>query len=119
MTTRSNMEKHRYYEANKEKILTDLRSIGRPATRKKWSIPSGTLSQLEKKWMTPQEIQALTLRSMTLQGPWKRRQAGASSPNKLPPFPEFSNEWAESVQFKWLEIYEMLLSIPGSSNQAG
>jgi len=105
----SNMAKHNYYEEHKEEILADLRSIGRPATRKKWNIPSGTMGQLEGNWLTPQESKDLTLRS----------RAGSSRPaatptnnvdNSLPSFPEFSNEWAESVQLKWFEIYAQLIS---------
>jgi len=107
----SNMEKHRHYEEHKEEILADLRSIGRPATRKKWSIPSGTMGALEERWLTPQEKHALTLRSHPT------RKSPASSPavvtptnNHLPSFPEFSNEWPESVQVKWFEVYEQLIS---------
>ena len=113
----SNMEKHQRYEEHKEEILADLRSIGRPATRKKWNIPSGTLSQLEIRWLTPQERQALTLRSRTSRkSPAGSQAVVTPTNNNLPSFPEFSNEWAESVQVKWFEVYEMLRGIQSPSN---
>jgi len=110
--TISNMEKHRHYEEHKEEILADLRSIGRPATHKKWSIPTGTMTALEIRWLTLQERKALTSRSNASKGPSTRRQAVVTTPtnNHLPSFPEFSNEWAESVQVKWFELYEQLIS---------
>jgi len=110
--TISNMEKHQRYEEHKEEILADLRSIGRPATRKKWKIPSGTMGLLEERWLTPQERQALTSRSRTSSKSPARRQAVVTTPtnNHLPSFPEFSNEWPESVQVKWFEVYEQLIS---------
>jgi len=109
----SNREKHRHYEEHKVEILADLRSTGRVATRKKWEIPSSTLAQLEKRWLTPQERQALTLRSYAS----RRSPAGSQAvvtptKNNLSSFPEFSNEWAESVQIKWFEVYEKLIGIP-------
>ena len=99
----NNFEKRRDYEEHKEEILADLRSMGRPATRKKWKIPSGTMTLLEKRWITPQEKRDLTLRS----------QGGVTTPtnnghNNLPSFPEFSNDWPESVQIKWIEVYQQL-----------
>ncbi|HUV52789.1 MAG TPA: hypothetical protein VMW64_06920 [Dehalococcoidia bacterium] len=103
----NNFEKHRHYEKHKEEILADLRSTGRPATRKKWNIPSGTMGQLEERWLTPQERQDLTSRSRA------GSSRSAATPtnnvdNSLPSFPEFSNEWPESVQIKWIEVYEQL-----------
>ena len=114
--TISNMEKHKNYEDHKEEILAALRSIGRPSTRKKWNIPSGTMSQLEARWLTPQERKALTKRSNTSKRRPARSQAAAILPanysrDHLPTFPGFSNEWAESVQLKWFEVYQQLRSI--------
>jgi len=100
----NNFEKHRDYEEHKEEILADLRSIGRPATRKKWNIPSGTMSQLEKRWLPPLERQDLTLRSHAERSQAKRKNGG----NSLPSFPEFSTDWPESVQIKWIEVYPQL-----------
>jgi len=106
----SNMEKHSFYEQQKEQILADLRSIGRPATRKKWSIPSGTMSQLEGRWISPQETLEITRRSDAQKGPPTRKNTVVTTPtnNHLPSFPEFSNEWEKSVQIKWFEVYEQL-----------
>ena len=100
----SNMGKHRHYEEHKEEILADLRSLGRPATLKKWNIPNGTMSQLEKRWLPPLERHDLTLRSYAERSQAKRKNGG----NSLPSFPEFSNDWPESVQIKWIEIYWQL-----------
>jgi len=104
--TPDNFKRHRdyeYYEKHKEEILADLRSTGGPVTRKKWNISTRTMGLLEKRWFPPQETQALTSRS----------SQAKSLPidnvhNNLPSFPEFSNEWAESVQLKWFEIYAQL-----------
>jgi len=100
----NNMEKHRYYEEHKEEILADLRSMGRPATLKKWNIPNGTMSQLEKRWLPPLERHDLTLRSYTERSRAKRKNGG----NSLPSFPEFSDDWPKSVQIKWIEVYQQL-----------
>ena len=105
--TLDNFKRHRdyeYYEKHKEEILADLRSTGGPVTRKKWNISSRTMGLLEKRWFPPKETQALTSRS----------SQAKSLPidnvhNNLPSFPEFSNEWAESVQLKWFEIYAQLI----------
>lgn len=107
------MEKHKYYEENKEKILADLRSIGRKPTCIKWSIPSPTMAQLEKRWITPQEKKELSARSHASRKSPAGRQAVVTTPtnNHLPSFPEFSNEWVEVVQIKWFEVYEQLRGI--------
>lgn len=108
--TISNMEKHQRYEEHKEELLADHRNIGRPATRKKWKIPSGTMGELEKRWLTPQERKDITSRSHVGRKPAAGKKAVVTTPtnNHLPSFPEFSNEWAESVQVKWFEVYEQL-----------
>jgi len=100
----NNFEKHRDYEEHKEEILADLRSMGRPATRKKWKIPCGTMSTLEERWLTPLERHDLTLRSQAERRQAERKNGG----NSLPSFPEFSNDWPESVQIKWIEVYQQL-----------
>lgn len=107
----SNMEKHRHYEEHKEEILADLRSTGRKATCNKWNIPRSSMAQLEKRWLSPQERQALTLRShASRKSPAGSQAVVTPTNNHLPSFPEFSNEWAESVQVKWFEVYEQLIS---------
>jgi len=115
----NNFEKHRDYEEHKEEILADLRSMGRPATRKKWKIPCGTMNQLEERWLTPLERHDLTLRSQAERRQAERSQAERrqaerrqaerkNGGNSLPSFPEFSNDWPESVQIKWIEVYQQL-----------
>ena len=105
----SKMEKHRHYEEHKEEILADLRSMGRPVTLKKWNIPNGTMSQLEKRWLSPLERHDLTLRSRAERSQAERRQAERKNGgNSLPSFPEFSTDWPESVQIKWIEVYQQL-----------
>ena len=104
----NNFEKHRDYEEHKEEILADLRSIGRPATRKKWKIPCGTMSQLEERWLTPLERHDLTMRSQAERSQARSRAKRKNGGNSLPSFPEFSNDWPESVQIKWIEVYPQL-----------
>ena len=50
MTRAQVQERHRYYEDNKEAILTDLKSMGIPATAKKWKIPYATVNTLRRRW---------------------------------------------------------------------
>jgi hypothetical protein len=47
--------RHAYFEAHKQEIIKDLFTYGRTPTRKKWTIPAGTLHSLEKRWLTPDE----------------------------------------------------------------
>ena len=44
------MERHKFYEDNKQAILSDVQSMGRTATCKKWGILAGSLSQLLRRW---------------------------------------------------------------------
>lgn len=93
------MNRHRYYEQYKEKIIADLCAIGRAATRKKWKIPSGgTLNGLEKRWLSQEQRAVIPTPS--------------TPPNNhiLPRFPQFSDKWVASVQLKWLEVYDKLIS---------
>jgi len=109
----NNREQHQYYEEQKEQILADLRSIGRPATRKKWNLTSSTIHQLESRWITPQEMKEITVQSQKERRAGDRKQKSSTTQEEnthdhLPLFPEFSNEWGEPVQLKWLEVYEQL-----------
>jgi hypothetical protein len=92
--------RHAYIEAHKQEIIKDLFTYGRTPTRKKWSIPAGTLHSLEKRWLTADEKAKLD--NITF----------APSPNaQLPIFPAFSDTWDPTVQVKWLEIYGKLLEV--------
>jgi len=97
-------------QQQKEQIIADLRTIGRPATRKKWNLTSSTIHQLESKWLTPQETKELSMQSQKQRRAEDKQQKasamqGENAYDHLPLFPEFSNERAESVQLKWLEVY--------------
>jgi hypothetical protein len=105
-----NFVKHRYYEENKDAIVADLFSLGRPATRAKWNIPSSTMSQLQGCWLTAEQRAQIT--AITYSLPAKPRSPKTKAQNgRLPAFPEFSNNWDPAIQLKWLEIYEGLIEI--------
>lgn len=106
-------EKHRFYEAHKEEIMADLRTMGRQATCKKWNIASSTMTQLGDRWLTPEERKELTIRSNEAARAAARRQLEQDAQEKaahngLPLFPEFSSEWDKGVQMRWLEVYLQL-----------
>jgi hypothetical protein len=44
------LEKHRFYEDNKPAILSDVQSIGAPATAKKWKINGVSLYHVLQRW---------------------------------------------------------------------
>jgi hypothetical protein len=50
------LERHQYYEKHKKDIITDLLSLGRTATSKKWNIPTSSLFVLLNRWLTPEQI---------------------------------------------------------------
>lgn len=99
-------EKHEYYELHRESIVRDLLAIGRPATLKKWGIPTSTITTLERRWLTPD--QKAMLDSHALGTAPASRDSPPSANGYLPHFPEFSGTWEPSVQEKWLEIYGTL-----------
>ena len=41
---------HQYYEDNKERILSDLDTLGRKQTEKDWQIKSGVMTVLIRRW---------------------------------------------------------------------
>lgn len=98
--------KHTAYEENKEAIIADPLSMGRAATWKKWKIPRGTIGQLIRRWLTPeqQKIMANAAQEPTM------APADPKTPvnGRLPPYPYFMNSWDIAVQVKWLEVYGML-----------
>lgn len=98
------MERHKYYEDNKQPILSDVQSIGRPATCRKWGMPSGSLSLILARW----------------------QKESKGNPPPPPPshnsdilleLPAFSNDWTPEVQMKWLEIYDKLLDKHSPENK--
>jgi hypothetical protein len=106
-------EKNQYYEAHKEEIARDLLSIGRPATREKWGIPISTITGLERRWLTPEQIATITSGS-SQPAPGGPPQAPSRN-GLLPHFPEFSGTWDPSVQLKWLEVYQTLSAGAGKA----
>jgi len=88
-------ELHRFYEEHKTEILRDIAELGRPATLKKWQIPSTTMFSLLKSWLGSHESPAPV-------------PAAPSSNGKLPELPAFSNEWTGEVQLAWLNLYRDL-----------
>jgi hypothetical protein len=91
------MERHKFYEDNKQSILSDVQSIGRPATSRKWGIPSGSLSLLLYRWGKESK--------------GKPPPPPPPDPDSdiLPELPAFSNDWTPEVQLKWLEVYELVV----------
>lgn len=51
MTRQQVMEKHEYYEQNREAVLADMESLGIAATVKKWKISYSTLHTLKRRWL--------------------------------------------------------------------
>jgi hypothetical protein len=91
--------RHAYLEAHKQEIIKDLLTYGRTPTRKKWTIPAGTLHSLERRWLTPDEKAKLDTITFGI-------GSTLIFSGKLPPFPKFSDSWDPQVQLKWLDIYE-------------
>lgn len=93
------MERHKFYEDNKQPILSDVQSIGRQATCKKWGIASGVLSLLLKRWQ-------------------KEGKPPPPPPTDsiLPELPAFSNDWTPEVQLAWFQLYEKLSDRYSSEN---
>ena len=84
-------EKHQYYERNKAAILSDIQTLGRIETRKKWALPGSTLGTLLKRWGDP--------------GSLPQSHAEVKSEEQIPVLPAFSNNWDAEVQIKWLDVY--------------
>jgi hypothetical protein len=96
----NNNKRHLYYEQHREEIVKDLLSLGVQAARTKWSIPPSTITYLAARWLT-NEQRAQLLMTEHPPGPIKGN-------GYLPVFPPFSDDWPESVQLKWLELYGLL-----------
>jgi len=103
-------QRHKYYEQNKEAIIADLLTLGRAATQNKWAIPrGGTIASLEKRWLT--EEHRSTIPSNPPGRPKQQPHPSTNSTTsngRLPPLPQFSDNWDPSVQLQWLEVYSEL-----------
>jgi len=95
------MDMKRYYEQNKEDILQDIKEIGPRAARNKWQIPAGTFSGLKKCWKVVQAVEQL---------PPGEAEPLKPAQHLLPPLPNFNDNWPESVQTKWLDIWMILIT---------
>lgn len=90
----SHRERSLWFEENKQRLLGDVKKYGYSLARKKWEIAGGTWTNLMVRW------------GIALVGETKPKyQVGKF----MPQLPDFSNDWPESVQLKWLEIYEKLI----------
>jgi hypothetical protein len=103
-------ERKRYYESHRDEIVRDLLTLGRPATLKKWGIPTSTITGLEKRWLKPEYRAAIT-RASGAAVPLAH-DPGTPGDGHLPHFPEFSNTWDPTVQLTWLEVYRDLHARP-------
>lgn len=89
------MQKFIWYEDHREQILHDFGTLGNTKTLKRWGISAATFNGLKKRWLGEDYI------------PYDRRgtlPAGL----QLPQLPDFSDNWPESTQVKWLEVFEQL-----------
>lgn len=96
MTREEILGRHKFYEDNKQAILSDVSAIGVAATYKKWNIPPGSFYQLLRRWKDETAGRARGQRTVVA--------------IILPPLPPFSNDWDPKVQEKWFDIYEELAS---------
>jgi hypothetical protein len=85
--------KRDYFEAEKENILDDIKTIGRPKTCTKWGISCSTLAGLIKRW----GIASTRLR---------KSPAVSPTNHATPPLPPFNDNWAPEVQLAWLEAWQ-------------
>ena len=108
-------DKHLYYLKNKPAILADINLAGQTKARKKWLIPSGTLTGLLRRWErngSPVPAPAPAADELKSEGvittPTPRIKAPAPAPgdNGSRELPAWSNDWPEAVMLKWLEIYQ-------------
>jgi len=105
----SRIERHRFFETNKEDILKDMSTLGRPETLTKWGIPQSSIISLLRRWgyrpSSPEPVQRREPQGDHHESPGPAPVAGV-----LPPLPAFSDTWAPTVQLAWLclwrEIYE-------------
>lgn len=87
----------RYYEQNKDQILSEVKQYGQEATKRRWGISNSGWVNISLRW------------SKTETKPVEKSPAAPAKPsNGLPPFPEFDKSWEMLVKIKWFEIYERL-----------
>ena len=110
--------KNKYYEDNKQAIITDLLSKGKAYTRKRWKIPKGSLGRLINRWLTEEQRLAIPISepeasAATPEETPHPSTSSAPSNGRLPPFPPFSDTWPPEVQLEWLSVYETLATKKG------
>ena len=96
-TTKGTLEIHKLITANSKEIAQDYIKLGLTDTLVKWGISTTSLYRIP-------EVREL-------KGKYRKflHKKEYLEEKSLPNFPEFSNNWGESVQVKWLEIYETLI----------
>lgn len=102
-------ELHQYHEDNRERICAEVKIIGETVIRKRWDINSGTWTGLKKRWGLPINDMPGRAGSQSVLPGGKRLRARKlrtdSAPIKLPPFPEFNEDWGNPVKVAWLNSY--------------
>lgn len=107
----------KYYEKNKEQILTELQTVGRDKTCEHWGIRKAMLRQLLRRWggVLPSKpisagvretgnLKASSRKQDTLQG-----NTDAKKPSIIA-FPEFSKDWNALQMQIWFNARERELA---------
>lgn len=84
--------KHQFFEQHKEEIIATYQAGGSRALKEKWDIQSSTWFWLRNRWKVP-----LLSR--------KSRAVAPAENGRFPELPPFSNDWPETVQLKWMDIW--------------
>lgn len=96
--------KSRYYDANQEAILDDVKNLGRARARSRWKIPKGSFARLVLRWSKDG-------------APAPAPAPAADGKLFVPALPAFDSSWSERIQEKWLEIWLYLKIQEGKGDQ--
>lgn len=90
-------QKTNWLKAHRKPLTADLKTIGLNATAKKWHLSQGTVGGLATRWglfVARPERPAMLPATKT---PY--------TPDPLPSFPAFNEEWSEKMKMAWLRAY--------------
>jgi len=107
--------KHRFIEANRGLITSDLYALGQAGTIRKWHISSGSIATLIKRWHLDRNkiprryrkrlVSAAAKSTGAAQrpAPGKAAEPTAQRPASLPGFPSWKEGWTDKLKVAWLE----------------